>query len=398
MSRLLWAAAWTGLATGVSGASDWDKWRGPARNGISAETAWKPQAISAPKVKWKAQVGVGYSAPSITGKKLLTMGNQGGKDIVWCLDAETGKPLWQHSYPCHPGPDSYKGPRVTPVVDGTLVYTLGPEGQAYCLELETGKVKWQKDLIKDYRALNVQWRLAGSPLIAGSLVIYNARSAGLALDKATGEKAWESPGGECGYAAPVLFTHEGKDCVAIFSAHEVVVSDAKTGARITSHPWETNYNVNAADPVYVDGKLFISSGYDRGCALLDLAGGRAKVLWENQSLASHFASPIHLNGVLYGISGNTPNGDLVALDVQKGKKLWTENGNYENFMIAGGKIVAIDRKGVVVIGDATATGFKPLAKGTVLSGRGIKWTAPVLANGLLYCRDSEGELVCVDLR
>lgn len=384
------------LAGGMlSQASDWGRWRGPDGTGMSSEKGWKPQAVAAAKVRWKASLGKGHSCMAVSAKRLYTMGNPGANDVVYCLDAETGKELWKHSYPC--GQGNFEGPRSTPVVDGDLVYTLSREGQAFCLEASTGKVKWQKNLTKDFGATNITWGFSASPLIVDKAVVYNARSSGLALDKLTGEKIWEGGGGQCGYAAPVRFTHKGKDSLALFSFKEVVVVDAQTGEKQLSHPWETQYDVNAADPIYFDGKLFITSGYERGCTLLDLSGRNVKQLWENQNLRGHFASPIYLDGHIYGVDGNTGQGQLRCLEAKSGKVKWTQKGGFENLIIVSGMILAIDKNGTLVIAEASDKGFRETAKAVVLNGKAKNWTAPVLANGLIYCRNSDGDLVCVDV-
>jgi outer membrane protein assembly factor BamB len=388
---LLWGLAGALLTQ----ASDWGRWRGPDGTGISSEKGWKPQAVAAAKIKWKASLGKGHSCLSIADKRLYTMGNPGGNDIVYCLDAETGKEVWKHSYPCDAG--NFEGPRATPVVDGDCVYTLSREGHAFCLEAATGKIKWQKNLIKDFGAANITWGFAASPLIVDKAVVYNARASGLALDKLTGEKIWEGGGGQCGYAAPVRFTNKGKDCLAFFSFKEVVVVDAATGEKQMSHPWMTQYDVNAADPLFFDGKLFITSGYEHGCTLLDLSGKNVKQLWENQNIRGHFASPIYLDGHIYGVDGNTGQGQLRCLEAKSGKVTWTAKGGYENLMIASGMIIAIDKNGTLVVGEATPKAFKETAKAAVLNGKAKNWTAPVLSNGYIYCRNSDGDLVCVDV-
>jgi outer membrane protein assembly factor BamB len=387
--------AWL-LAAGVlSEASDWSRWRGPDGTGISTEKGWKPQALSAGKIKWKASLGKGHSCMSVAAKRLYTMGNPGSTDVVYCLDAETGKEVWKYSHPCEQG--NFEGPRATPVVDGELVYALSRDGHACCLEADTGKVKWEKNLIKDFAAANITWGFAGSPLIVDKAVVYNARASGLALDKLTGEKIWEGGGGQCGYAAPVRFSLKGKDALAFFSMKDVVVVDASTGSRILSHPWETQYDVNAADPIYFEDKLFITSGYEHGCALLDLSGKNVKQLWENQNLRGHFASPIYLDGHIYGVDGQTGQGQLRCLEAKSGKVKWTHKGGFENLIIVSGMILAIDNKGTLVIGEANPKDFKETAKAAVLHGKAKNWTAPVLANGYIYCRNSDGDLVCVDV-
>lgn len=377
--------------------SDWTRWRGPEGTGISAEADWKPQALMpAPKIAWRTPLGEGHSSVAVAGKRLYTMGNQKGRDIVYCLDAETGKDVWRYAYGCNAG--NYPGPRSSPVLDGGLVYTLSRDGDALCLEAETGKLKWQVDLKKTYSIVNLAWGLAGAPLVTGDLVIYNARSHGIALNKATGQKVWVSGGGEGGYAAPVPFKLKDVDCLAMFGFAELSVVDLATGKKRHSFPWLTQYNVNAADPVAFDGKLFISSGYDRGCALLDLSGNGVRSLWENKNLSSHFASPIYLDGHLYGVDGNTSNGRLRCLDAKTGQVKWTQTGNFENLMVAAGKILAIDKRGVLTIVEASPAAYREIARATVLSARAQNWTAPVLANGRIYCRNSDGDLVCVDVR
>jgi outer membrane protein assembly factor BamB len=390
------ALAWL-LAGGLVGqASDWSRWRGPEGTGISVEKGWKPQALAAAKIKWKASVGKGHSCMAVASKFLYTMGSSGGKDVVYCLDAESGKEVWSYSYPCDPG--NFEGPRATPVVDGDCVYTLSRDGHAFCFDAASGSIKWQKNLIKDFAAANITWGFAGSPLIVDKAVVYNARASGLALDKSTGEKIWEGGGGQCGYAAPVRFTLKGKDALALFSYQDLVVVDAQTGAKVASHPWQTQNDVNAADPVFFDGKLFITSGYEHGCTLLDLTGKNVKQLWENQNMRGHFASPIYLDGHLYGVDGQTGQGQLRCLEAKSGKVTWTHKGGFENLIIVSGMIVAIDHKGTLVIGEASPTAFKETAKATVLNGKAKNWTAPVLANGFIYCRNSDGDLVCVDVR
>ena len=387
--------AWL-LAGGVLlHASDWSRWRGPDGTGISAEKGWKPQALTSAKIKWKASLGKGHSCMAVAGMHLFTMGNPGGKDIVYCLDAETGKEVWNYAYPCDQG--NFEGPRATPVVDGESVYTLSRQGHAFCFEAATGKIRWQKNLIKDFSVANITWGFAGSPLIVDKAVVYNARASGLALDKMTGEKIWEGGGGQCGYAAPVRFSLKGKDSLAFFSCKEVVVVDAQTGAKGISHPWETQYDVNAADPVFFDGKLFITSGYEHGCALLDLSGKNVKQLWENQNLRGHFASPIYLDGHIYGVDGQTGQGQLRCLEAKSGKVKWTHKGGFENLIIVSGMILAIDKEGVLVIGEANPNAFKETAKAPVLNAKAKNWTAPVLANGFIYCRNSDGDLVCLDM-
>jgi outer membrane protein assembly factor BamB len=378
-------------------ASDWPRWRGPDANGVSAESDWKPQSLTgAVKAKWRANLGLGVCSVSIAGKRLYTLGNVGGSDIVYCMDAETGKLIWRFPYSCPAG--NFYGPRATPTLDNGLLYTLSRKGDAICLDAETGKPKWAKDLIREFKAQPTDYGLCGSPLIVGELVIYNALDAGVALNKTTGEKAWLSPEGPGGYATPVHFKSQGSDRVAIFGAKNLHVVDPATGKKLASHSWQTQFDGNAADPAFFDDKLFITSAWERGCALLDVSGASARTVWENKNLRGHLSSPIYLDGFLYGIDDNTPNGQLRCLDAKTGEVKWTQKGMFESMSVAGGRILALDKKGLLVIAEASPKEYKELARAAVLNSKARNWTAPVLANGLVYCRNGDGDLICIDLR
>ncbi len=386
-------AAWTLPPAGVAHADDWARWRGPEGTGISKETGWRPEAVKEAKTKWKTNLGPGHSSVAVSGNRVYTMGNQGGNDVVYCFNEETGAEIWKHTYPCAPG--NYAGPRATPVVDGAFVYTVSRNGDAFCLDAKTGKVVWKANVLAG-GARNVEWGVAGSPLIAGNMVIFNVGSHGAAYSKANGQKIWSSSGA-CGYASPVMFKFKGRDCLAMFGAKEVSVVDLGRGQKLGSYSWVTEYDVNAADPLHMEGKLLIASGYNRGCALLDVASG-LKPLWENKNLRCHFSSPVFLNGHIFGVDGNTGGGQLRCIDPRTGEPKWTERGRFENLTAANGKLLTMDGGGALKIVEADPSGYKEVARAVVLTGGGTKWTAPVLANGAIYCRGGNGDLVCVDVK
>lgn len=382
-------------ASGVGRGDDWPRWRGADGKGLSSES-WRPEALTRPKMLFRVQVGEGVCSVSIAGGRLYTAGNQNGTDIVSCLDAKTAKVQWRHLYRCAVG--NFWGPRATPTVDDGVVYTLSRNGQAFSLDAATGEVKWQADLMSDFGAKNNDYGITGSPLVVGELVIYNANTRGLALDRKTGKKVWSSPSGYGGFASPVLFDRGGRPAVALFCAAELCLLDPPSGRAYATFPWKTSFDANAADPVVFEDKVFITSGWDRGCALLSLAGDRLTQVWQNSEMRSQIATPVYQGGHLYGIDDNTPNGQLRCLDAATGRTQWTRKGGFGNLLIADGRIVTVDRQGVLVVVAADPAACKELAKVQVLGSKARNWIAPVLAEGLLYLRDSEGTLVCLDVR
>ncbi|MCS6861462.1 MAG: PQQ-like beta-propeller repeat protein [Abditibacteriales bacterium] len=374
------------------GAADWPQWRGPQRNGISSETGWTSRwSAAGPRIVWRAQVGQGFSSVAVKGGRVYTMGNTNGRDTVYCLNATNGKVLWTHSYACDAG--GYPGPRATPTVDGDKVYTLSREGHAFCLNAATGQVIWSADLQRQTGAYPPRWGFAGSPLVEGNLVIYNVGTAGVALDKNSGKLVWKSGAGTAGYASPVAFNVGNQRGVAIFSAQALIAVNPTNGRVLWQHPWYTSYDVNAADPIFAGEYVFISSNYNRGGALLKISGGRPQVVWENRNMRNHFNSCVLVNGYLYG----NDEGRLACVEFRTGAERWRQGGMGKGGLIAAdGNLICLTERGMLVIVKATPERYTELASAQVL--RGTCWTQPVLANGFIFCRSHEGELVCVDVR
>ena len=386
----LGAAAWIAAAALPAAGADWPQWRGPARNGISAEKGWRSQwPASGPRRLWSLQVGQGFSSVAVKGGRVYTMGNDGSRDVVTCANAATGKVVWQYRYPC--GAGDYAGPRATPTIHEGRVYTFSREGLALCLDAASGKVLWRRDV--GGRAPN--WGYAGSPLVQGGVVIYNAGASGTALDKATGRVVWTSGAGTAGYASPVAFTGAGgRSGVAIFAGTALVAVDPRTGRRLWQYPWQTNFDVNAADPIFTGDAVFISSNYGKGGALLRGVGaGRLSPAWESRSMRNHVNSCVLVGGMLYGNDENT----LKCVDLRTGEERWLMRGMGKGGLIAAdGKLLVLTERGELVVARAAGDRFTELARAKVMDG--TCWTHPVLANGLLYARSQEGTLVCLDLR
>jgi len=374
-------------------AGDWLAWRGPNQGGISEEKL-NPAGIS--KRLWEVRVGKGYSAVAVKGKHVFTMGNDGSQDTIYCLDAGSGKEVWKFSYPCSKG-GGYAGPRSTPVLDDKYVYTFSLEGQVHCIDAESGKKKWVKS-VADFGCRNLKWSFSSSPLVTDKLVIVNAGKSGIALDKKSGKKVWGS-GGIGGYATPVLFTQKKKQYVAIFGEKALYTVDYKNGKVAWSFPWETKYDVNAADPIVTEKWIFISSGYGKGCALLDICGKKPKVKWQNTNLKNHFNSSIYQDQHIYGCDGNTGSGSLVCLDPQNGSTKWREDLGFGSIVAgADGSAAYLNERGTLTVGKISSSSFQQVGSENVLKRAGKCWTVPILANSRLYCRGSNGKLVCLDVK
>lgn len=384
----------------VAAGADWPNYRGPNHDGISRETDWQSQwGDAGPAVLWKNSVGVGFSTTAVAKGRAYTMGNTAKNnptDIVFCFDAETGKEIWRHTYPCPLLPNSYEGGTLcTPTVDNGKVYTLSKIGDLFCLDAGTGKVVWQKQLNKDLGFKLPTWHFASSALVTGDLLILNMGSAGLALNKSTGEIVWQSGKGKCGYATPVPFEMDGQPCVAIMSEVTLFTVKQADGKPLWQYPWKTMYEINAADPVVAGNRMFITSGYKHGCAMLEVTAGGAKKLWENKAMSMQINCPILRDGYAYGFDENV----FKCVKLDDGKELWQDRGLGKGslMMSADGRLIIMSEKGELVIARADPQRFNVVARAQILPKTKC-WTSPVLANGRLYARNANGDCVCVDVK
>jgi outer membrane protein assembly factor BamB len=377
---------------------DWPAWRGPQRNGISKETSWSPTSLnSGAKISWRKNVGKGHSSFAIKGDNLYTMGNIDDQDIVYCLETKDGSEVWQYKYACEAG--NFNGPRSAPVLDGDYVYTMSRDGQVFCLAATTGKLKWKHNVAVSEGMKIPRWGVASSPCIEDNLVLLNVGTSGVALDKQTGKKVWSGGTDNSSYATPVVFNSGSKKLVAMFNGKAVSVVSLETGKKIWSFPWETKYDVNAADPIISDDKMYISSGYGTGGGLLDIKGSKPKIIWKNKTIKSHFNSCVLIDGYLYGIDDNTGKGAVVCMEFKTGTEKWRHGKGCEGLISANGKLIIMDKKGTLSIAEVTPISYKEISSATVLTAKAAKnWTVPVLANGYIYCRNSNGDIACVDVR
>ena len=375
-------------------ADDWYRWRGPDANGISKETGWSTQwPVEGPKQLWKAKVGIGFASFAVSQGRAYTTGNTKDTDTVFCFDARTGAQLWKYDYPAKLDAKYYEGgTSATPTVDGDRVYTFSKRGVIHCLDAAQGNLIWTKNLAEALKAKMPTWGFAGSVLIAGDLAILNIGSAGAALDKKTGTVVWSSDDEESGYSTPVPFDAGGERAVILAIKEDVVALRVKDGKELWRYPWKTEYDVNAADPVVSGAKVFISSGYKHGGALLDVSRGSPQLVWENKNMRNQFNSCVLWSGHLYGVDDN----QLRCLAFDTGEVKWTDKiSGKGSLMLADGKLIVLSEKGELFVAEASPAGFKPRSRAQVLGGK--CWTTPVLANGRIYCRNAAGDVVCVDV-
>jgi outer membrane protein assembly factor BamB len=386
-------------------ADDWPRYHGPDHTGISKETGWlSAWPAEGPKKLWETNVGVGYSSCSVSKGRLYTMGNVAEKDIVFCIDAETGAPVWKHEYPCpSKDHDGYEGTRSTPTVDEDRVYTLSRQGDFFCLDAAKGSVLWSKDLRKDFGGVPPLWGYAESVLVEKDWVLVMPGGKGasvVALDKKTGTVVWKAGNDEAAYSSLVPFDLNGERVLAVNVKNAFVILRMKDGTEVMRTPWQVGPGINVATPVVDGDKVFLSGGYNAGCVLLQITKDGLKDIWRNKNMRNHVNTCVLWNGALYGYDEN----ELRCLDYKTGEVKWSEKAYGKgSVMLADGKLILFGMNCLLGLAEPTTAGYKEIARvqlspgdTTFKSGR-MAWAVPVLANGRLYCRCLD-KLIALDLK
>jgi outer membrane protein assembly factor BamB len=391
------------LLVGPAYGDDWPCWRGLHHDGILRETgllaSWPKQG---PRVLWRRELGGGYSSVVVAGGRLFTQTKDGNEDLVLCVDARSGKKLWEHRYPCdysqYPSLDKrfLTGPKATPAVDGGRVYATGNTGRLQCLDTQTGKLIWERDLLKLARRPCPEYGYCSSPLIVGDRLFVhpggpNGRSLA-ALDKKDGRVLWQSLDDRVGWATPVSIHVAGEPQVVYFTGDGAVGIAAADGKLRWRFGWKTAYDINAATPIYSDGRLFLSSNYGNGGVLLRLRTKESpEVVWKSRAMENHFSSCVLYDGHLYGFSTDR----LRCVELGTAKVKWDKPGlGKGSLFVADGRLVVLGERGILVLADATPAAYRERARWRALDG--TCWSVPVLSDGRLYLRD-EKHLLAIDL-
>ena len=396
------ALAQSGLALSPPAkSSDWPQWLGPNRDGLSSETGiLKSWPESGPKEVWRSKVGDGYSAIVVASGKLYTLYATGSEELLVSRDAKTGQENWRFTVDGSVWLDNWgNGPRSTPTVEDNMVFALGAKGQLHAVNATTGKKVWRHNLKDEYGAKIPTWGIATSPLVYDDLVIVDVGGKNgngvMAFDKKSGDVAWRLKTNGPGYSAPVAVTVNNVTQILAFTGTSLVSMSPKDGTQYWSYPWRTDYDVNAATPIFVSpDRVFISSGYGKGSALLQVKGGEnitATEVWKSRVMRNHFGTSLFVDGYLYGFDEST----LKCVDISSHETKWAKRGLGKGSLIfADGHLIVLSDKGNLILVEATPSEYVEKASAQVLRGR--CWTVPTLANGHLFVRNQK-EMACFKL-
>ncbi len=384
------------LRVATQPAPEWFQWRGPNRDGISTETGLlKSWPQNGPPLAWKtAGAGTGYSSFSSSDGRLYTLGARGNTEYVVALDHATGKKVWEHANGRRFENDRGDGPRSTPTVDGDRLYVLGGSGDLTCLEAATGRRTWSVNLVQKFGGVNPYWGYSESPLIVGDRILVNAggnRASIVAVSKTDGQTLWQQHSDEAGYSSPMLLRTGSLSQVVFFTGSRVLAVDPRDGRLLWSYPKVANSTANIATPIVRGTRIFVSSDYGTGAALLDVrAAGNiasASEVYFTRDMRNHHATSVLIGDHLYGFSSSI----LTSIRFDSGQLAWRDRSVGKGSLIyADDRLYLYSLEGVVGLAEASPAGYREHGRFRVpaLSGQPT-YPDPVIARGLLIVRDQD---------
>jgi outer membrane protein assembly factor BamB len=383
------------VATPHSQSAEWPQWRGPARDGVSRETGLlRTWPAGGPPRAWTATgAGTGYSSMAVSGGRLYTLGARGGTELVLAYDAQTGERLWEAPVGRRFSNDRGDGPRSTPTVDGTRLYVLGASGDLAALDAATGRPAWSVNVLREFGGRNPNWGLSESPLVLEDRVLVNAGGPGasiVALRKSDGQALWKSGGDPAGYSSAVIARAHGVTQAVFFTARRVVGIDVRDGRQLWEYDRVSNRTANIATPIVRHDRVFVSSDYGTGAALLRLVNGPsgmgAEEVYFTRDMRNHHSTSVLVGDHLYGFSSAI----LTAMRFDDGQLAWRDRSVGKGSLVyADERLYLFSEGGVVGLAEASPIGYREHGRFRLETGSAPTWSHPVVAGGRLYLRDQD---------
>ena len=372
----------------------WTNFRGPNRDGRYDEmpvlTSWPAQGL---QLLWKEPVGIGYASISVADDRAYTIEQRRSKEVVAAYDVNTGREVWTQSWSAEFAEETGDGPRTTPTYDDGWLYALGATGELRCLNAKTGAVRWGKNILTDNDAGNLPWAMAASPLIVDDKVIVlpggSSGKSVVAYNKATGAPVWKVQNDRQAYVSPMLVTLAGRRQILVVSSSRVFGLVPENGSLLWSQPWDTDNGINVSQPLIVDGsRFFISSGYGKGAALMEVTGSgnslQARTIWSNAAMKNKFNSSVLQDGYVYGLD----EGILSCVDVNTGTRKWKGGRyGYGQVILASGHLIVLSDSGELALVKADPNAYTEVARFAALTGK--TWNYPAMAGGKLFVRNDK---------
>jgi len=222
-------------------AQNWDQFRGPNGEGVSATTGLPSEFGPQKNVAWKTELPPGHSSPVLTRDRIFVTAHskeQNHKLFVIALDRKSGKILWQREVPkSRDGRlQNVNGPASpSPVTDGTNIYAFFQEFGLVSFDA-AGNQRWNVPL----GPFNMFYGFGASPILVDDKIILpvdqdDPSSYLIAINKNTGKVVWkvDRPVVISGYSTPIVYQpKQGPKQVVIPESFQLSAYSVADGKRV----------------------------------------------------------------------------------------------------------------------------------------------------------------------
>lgn len=384
------------------GAADagWTQFRGPERTGAAPGAPW-PDNLRGLETRWQAKLDKGYPGPLVDASRVYVAETvNGDTETVRALDRKTGKELWKVSWAGkHSVPFFAKKNgdwiRATPAFDGQTLYVAGMEEVLVALDAATGKERWRVDFPKRFQTPKPDFGFSSSPLIDGDAVIVQAANSVVKLNKRTGETIWRALARQAdimdsgAFSSPAMATVRGRRQLLIQSRTNLYGLDPANGAVLWSQEVPHYRGMNILMPTVWNDRVFTSS-YRMDSYMFEIgeAGGKfeSKEVWRNKA-KGYMSTPVVLDGYAYL---HLANQRFTCIDLRNGETKWTTEpfGQYWSMAVRGGKILALDERGQLLLIRANPEKFELLDSKEITNSPA--WAHIAVAGNEIFVRDLLG--------
>jgi outer membrane protein assembly factor BamB len=392
------------------------QWRGPNRDGVFPESdLLKSWPEGGPQLRWiYDESGRGFSSVTVTENELFITGLEDTTEYLTALDFD-GNRLWRLPYGLS-GKTSYPDTRCTPTVEGNFIYLISGRGKVVCVNKAERRIQWEVPAFDKFRGRHWQWGIAESPLLVDDMVIYTPGgplTTMVALDKSSGETVWktESLNDTSAFVSPILIEIEGNKIIIGMTIKYIFGVDARSGKFLwevpyvniqppTFHVWAPRNNT--ITPLYHEGHVFITSGYDHVGVMFRLLneGSNVEQAWLNPTLDTHHGQVVRVGNYIYGSNWiDNRTGNWCCLDWSTGETMYEKEWHTKGPVIAADNMLYCydERRGNVALVEARPDDFKITGTFRVTEGSGPYWSPPVIHKGVLYIRHGN-VLMAYDIR
>jgi len=377
------------------------QWRGLERDGIYQDKGLLKQwPDKGPELLLKKEgLGSGFSTPILYEGDIYITGKRDSVDVITKVDLQ-GKILWETVYG-FAWKNTFPDSRNTPTIEDGRIYIMGGMGTVACIDTESGDFVWKVNTHEEFEGEFHRWGMAESLLLTDKAVISSPtgnRTSVVALDKTDGSLLWEakSRGGARAYASPLLIDHNSREMILITSSKDLIAVDPANGKLIWSFDLVKDYTVkgrriSANTPLYHQGSIFISSGYNDQAIMLELSqdGSSVKPKWSDATLDSHHGGMVLLDGYIYGSNWiNNGNGNWVCQNWQTGEVMYEDKWHNKGAIIYADGLfyVYTEKQGHVGLVEPTTEEFRVISSFRIQGGAGPHWAHPAIYDKKLLIR------------